>query len=212
MMIVSIRACRGVPMRKLLIVLFAVFVPIAALAQSPAELQARQLFEAGRYPDVIALGGPMAEPSVVYLAGRSQQRTGAAPAAAATFQRLADRPETDAWHFIGMSARQLIDGALDPALASAQQAVVLADTLATAHFQLGLVQAARQAWPEAAGAFDRAVERDPRMAYAHYFGALMYSRAGQPAQMAVRLEQFLRLAPEAPERPEVAQLMRTTRR
>ena len=199
-------------MRKFVLVLSAVLLPVGALAQSPAELQARQLFEAGRYPDVIALAGPMAEPAVVYMAGRSQQRTGAASEAAAVYQRLADGPDTDPWHFIGMSARQLIDGALDPALASAQQAVTIADALATAHFQLGMVQAARQAWPEAAGAFDRAVERDPRMAYAHYFGALMYSRASQPAQMAVRLEQFLRLAPEAPERPEVVQLMRTTRR
>jgi len=39
----------------------------------------------------------------------------------------------------------------------------------------------------------------------------MEYRAGRPDRMANHFEAFLRLAPEAPERPEVIQIMRTVR-
>jgi hypothetical protein len=49
------------------------------------------------------------------------------------------------------------------------------------------------------------------MAYAHYYAGLMHYRAKQPDRMAIRFERFLQLAPDAPERPEVLQIMRTIR-
>ena len=39
----------------------------------------------------------------------------------------------------------------------------------------------------------------------------MHYRANRPDRMAIHFEQFLKLAPEAPERPEVLQIMRTVR-
>jgi hypothetical protein len=39
----------------------------------------------------------------------------------------------------------------------------------------------------------------------------MHYRAKRPDRMANHFEQFLKLAPEAPERPEVIQIMRTVR-
>ena len=184
---------------------------VAAPAQSPAE-DAQRLFEAGQFSQVVALAGAEATPDVIYMAAQGSQRLGAPAEAAALYDRLIARPDADPWHAIGLSARQLLDNQLDPALASARQAVMLAGLLAETHYQLGLVQARRQAWAEAAAAFDQATELAPRMAYAYYYGGLMHSRARQPAQMAVRFEQFLRLAPEAQERPEVVQIMRTWRR
>ena len=83
--------------------------------------------------------------------------------------------------------------------------------LAEAQYQLGLVLAKRQAWAEAATAFDNAANANPANAYAHYYGGLMHYRANRPDRMANRFEQFLKLAPEAPERPEVLQIMRTVR-
>ena len=39
----------------------------------------------------------------------------------------------------------------------------------------------------------------------------MHYRANRPDRMASRFEQFLKLAPEAPERPEVLSIMKTIR-
>ena len=73
------------------------------------------------------------------------------------------------------------------------------------------VLARQQAWAEAAAEFDRAAELNPAHAYAHYYGGIMHNRANRTDQMAVHFEQFLALAPQAPERPEVLQIMRTIR-
>ena len=83
--------------------------------------------------------------------------------------------------------------------------------LPAAQYQLGLVLARRQDWREASEAFDRASDLDPANAYAHYYGGLMHYRANRPDRMANHFEQFLKLAPEAPERPEVLSIMKTIR-
>jgi len=73
------------------------------------------------------------------------------------------------------------------------------------------VLAKRQEWQAAATEFDRVTEINPSNAYAHYYGGLMHYRANRPDRMANHFEQFLKLAPEAPERPEVTQIMKTVR-
>jgi tetratricopeptide (TPR) repeat protein len=192
--------------------------PALAGAQAPPApanqetVQVRQMFEAGQHQQVIeAATAPDAQPPVLFTAGLSHQKLGAVDQARDMYRRLAELPEENAWRFIGLSAQQLLDNQNDQALASAQRAVKMSDMLADAHQQLGLVLAKRQAWREAAMAFDRASEVDPMYAYAYYYGGLTHSRANRPDLMAVRFERFLKLAPEAPERPEVLQLMRTIR-
>ena len=152
---------------------------------------------------------PDSPPDVLYTTAQSQQKLGANDQAAQTFSRLAERPEADPWHFIGLSGRQLVEGNIDAAVASARQAVAMAPDLPTAHFQLGLALARQQQWAEAAAAFDAASDRQPANAYAHYYGGMMHYRANRVDRMAVHFEQFLKLAPEAPERPEVLSIMRT---
>jgi tetratricopeptide (TPR) repeat protein len=83
--------------------------------------------------------------------------------------------------------------------------------MAEAHYQLGLVYAKRQEWPQAAAEFDRVLQINPSNGYAHYYAGLMEYRANHPDRMANHFEQFLKLAPDAPERPEVTQIMRTVR-
>ena len=72
-------------------------------------------------------------------------------------------------------------------------------------------QSGRGRFDEALPLFRRAAELNPSLAYAHYYGGLMHYRAKQPDRMATRFERFLQLAPDAPERPEVLQIMRTIR-
>jgi outer membrane protein assembly factor BamD (BamD/ComL family) len=197
-------------MTKVFATVFATLLPALLFAQDPGQIQ--RLFEAGRYQQVVEATTPGSPPDVLYTTAQSQQKMGAADQAAQTFSRLAERPEGDPWHFIGLSGRQLVEGNSGAAIASARQAVATGPALPYAHFQLGLALAREQQWAEAAAAFDAAAERQPANAYAHYYGGMMHYRANRVDQMAVRFEQFLKLAPEAPERPEVLSIMKTLQR
>jgi tetratricopeptide (TPR) repeat protein len=193
-------------MKKLACLLFV--IPVSAFAQDAG--QVRRMFEAGQFQQVVEAGGS-GDPTVLYTVAQSHQKLGAVDQAREAYGRLAALPEDDAWHFIGVSAQQLLDDQADAAVESAQRAVSMNDGMAEAHYQLGLAQAKRQDWQAAAAAFDRASQINPSLAYAHYNGGLMHYRAGRPDRMANHFEQFLKLAPDAPERPEVLQIMRTVR-
>ena len=184
-----------------------VLIPTVVLAQDPVQIQ--RLFESGKYQQVVDSTTPDSAPDVLYMTAQSQQKLGAADQAAQTFGRLAERPEADPWHFVGLSGRQLVEGNVEGATAAARQAVAMAPDLPYSHFQLGLTLARQQAWAEAAAAFDAASERQPSNAYAHYYGGMMHYRANRIDRMAVHFDQFLKIAPEAPERPEVMSIMRT---
>lgn len=190
---------------------FALFLlaPAVTFAQDASSVQ--KLFEAGRYQQVVEAAQAEASPAVQYTAAQSQLKLGAADQAREIYRQLADMPDNDAWHFIGLSGQQLLDNQLDAAEESAKRAVSLGGDLAEAHYQLGLVLAKKQDWRDGAAAFDRAAELNPSHAYAHYYGGLMHYRANRPDRMANHFEQFLRLAPDAPERPEVLQIMKTVR-
>ena len=184
-------------------------IPGVVAAQDTAEV--RRLFEAGQYQRVVEATGTEAEPAAIYTAAQSHQKLGDNDHARERYEQLAGRPEDDAWHFIGLSGQQLLADDVDNALDSARQAVALDGQRGEARYQLGLVLAKKQSWKEAAEAFDRVTDINPGNAYAHYYGGLMHYRASRPDRMAIHFEQFLRLAPEAPERPEVLQIMRTVR-
>lgn len=194
-------------MKKLLLALL--LLPSATEAQDSAEVQ--RLFEAGQYQQVVETAGAESPPAVLYTVAQSHQKLGATDQAREAYNQLAARPEDDVWHFIGKSAQQLLDDQADAALESAQHAAGMAGDLPEVHYQRGLVLAKRQEWQEAAAAFDRVAELNPSHAYAHYYAGLMHYRANRPDRMANRFEQFLKLAAEAPERPEVLQIMRTVR-
>ena len=201
-------------MNKMLYVMLFLAGSVAAFpgdSQAQGEAAVRQMFEAGRYEQVVEATADEAAPDALYVAAQSRQKLGATNEARNTYGRLAARSEADVWHFIGLSGQQLLDNQTDAALAAAERAVAMAGDLPTAHYQVGLVLAKRQNWSEAAEAFDRAAGLDPTNAYAHYYSGLMHYQSGRPDRMAIQFEQFLKLAPNAPERPEVLQIMRTVR-
>ncbi len=197
-------------MRTRLTALAILLIPTAVLAQDPGQIQ--RLFESGKYQQVVDSTTPDSPPDVLYTTAQSQQKLGANDQAAQTFSRLAERPEADPWHFIGLSGRQLVEGNPDAAIASARQAVD--DGTGTSLRALSARSCARPpaAWAEAAAEFDEVSARQPTNAYAYYYGGMMHYRASRVDQMAVHFEQFLKLAPEAPERPEVLSIMRTLQR
>jgi tetratricopeptide (TPR) repeat protein len=74
-----------------------------------------------------------------------------------------------------------------------------------------LVLEARNERPAAAEAFVKATQASPSMAYAHYHAGMNFYEAKRIDQMAVYFENFLKLAPNAPERPAVESIMKTLR-
>jgi len=196
-------------MKNILFTVVLTMAAPAAFAQDSSQVQ--KLFEAGQYQRVVDSAQPGGDPAVLYTAAQSHQKLGENDQAIETYGALASRDESDIWHFIGLSGQQLVQDDAEGALASARHAVEMDGGMAEAHYQLGLVLAKRQEWAPAAAEFDRVTEINPSNAYAHYYGGLMQYRANRPDRMANHFEQFLKLAPDAPERPEVTQIMRTVR-
>jgi tetratricopeptide (TPR) repeat protein len=195
--------------RTVATMLVAAFVPSWVLAQDPVEIQ--RLFESGRYQQIVEATTPASPPEVVYTSAHSYQKLGDRDRAIQAYAILAERPDTDWWHFVGLSGRQLLEEQVDACVASAQQAVMMAPQEAMTHFQLGLALAKQQQWAPAAAEFDAAIGIQPTMTYAYYYGGLMHYRARRMDLMGARFDEFLKLAPQASERPEVLSTMRTLR-
>jgi tetratricopeptide (TPR) repeat protein len=191
------------------IVLVALFLSSVIRAQEPSSAQ--RAFEAGNYQQVVDTAAASADPAVLFLGALSAQKLNAGDRATAFLDQLVQRPTTDAWHFVGLSAKQLVAGDSEAALGSARQATAANPSLPEASYALGLVLVNRQDWAGAAVAFDRASMLNPAFAHAFYYAGLSHYRASRPDLMAARFERFLKLAPDAPERTEVQQIMRTVR-
>ena len=196
-------------MKQAFLTVLAALCTTTAFAQSAS--QAQRQFEAGNYQQAVEGVTPDSDPALVFTAAQSYQKLGQNDQAMEAYGFLAARGEGDPWHDIGVSGQQLMNGDAGGATASARQAVAAGGSMAEAHFQLGLALAKSQNWSEAAAEFDQVTTLDAANAYAYYYGGLMHYRANRPDRMANRFERFLQLAPNAPERPEVTQIMSTIR-
>jgi tetratricopeptide (TPR) repeat protein len=204
---------------KRLLSLAIVFPLLSSTATAQDVSSIQRLFEAGKHAEVVKAAPADAPPSILFLVGLSHERLRAKDPARETFGKLASRPESDPWHFTGESAQKLVDGDIgnerewlawhEEALKLAEQGAKLGPNLMEAHYQVGRVYAAMSTWAEAAVAFDRAAELNPTFAYAHYFAGMAYFRGEVRDKMAAHFETFLKLAPEAPERTQVQNLLKS---
>lgn len=187
----------------------------AATEPSRPESAVQQLFEAGRYAQLLELvarteGLP---PTDRYLAGQAALRLKPPdPEQARTFFETLGTDDEDAWTWVGRSAIKLAERATEEAVSAAESATMLAPDSFMAHYQHGLALAAAKRWTEAASAFERATTLDPWFAYGHYHAGMAYYQVKRFDRMVNFLERFIKLAPEAPERPAVESLLRTVRR
>ena len=184
-------------------------VSIAGAAQDAPQ----KLFESGKYQEAIdaVRAQPEAPPDQVYLRALAHRKLGQNEEAKQAFGALAGAAEGSAWREIGQSGTALVDGNLDGAQASASKAVEVDGNSAPARYQLGVVESARDNQAQAADAFAKAAELDPQMAYAHYEAGMAFYKIKRVDRMAVYFENFLKLAPDAPEKPAVQSIMRTVR-
>ena len=185
------------------------------LAAGQTVADVRQLYDAGRYQEVVRAAGQVAAETdkasrMQFLAAQSLAKLKDDDGARRTYARLAESGEP-AWGAIGKSAVQVIDRQLDEALASANQAVGQSGSVPEAHYQRGVVLMTRKDYGDAAGAFAKAAQLDPTFAAAYYYAGLANSRIKRIDLTANNFEIFVKLAPNAPERPEVESVLRTIR-
>ena len=195
--------------------LMAVLVMVTVLApvQQQPEVTPKKLFESGKYQEAIdnIKAQTDAPKDLIYLRALAHRKLNQNDEAKETFNALGAGAEENAWKSIGASGAALIDGNMNDADAAAKKAVELDGNSPQAQYQLGLVESARNNQPAAAAAFAKAAELDPQMAYAHYEAGMAFYKAKKVDRMAVYFENFLKLAPDAPEAPAVKSIMKTVR-
>ena len=146
----------------------------------------------------------------VGLARQSSLRLGQRDEAARQFAQLPQVGGNPAWQTVSDLALELLRD--DPAeLDRARTAAEAFPGDPFVQYELGLAHVRRNDISAAAQAFDRATQADPRFAYAYYSSGLAYDRLNRTDLAIARLEIFERLAPDAPERPEVSSILRTVR-
>jgi len=192
----------------LIALLLSISVAVAAQDATP-----QKLFESGKYQEAAdaVKAQPDAPPDQVYLRALAHRKLGQNEEAKQAFGALAGAAEGSVWREIGQSGTALVDGNVDGALAAATKAAEIDGNSAPARYQLGVVESARDNQAQAAEAFARAAELDPQMAYAHYEAGMAFYKIKRVDRMAVYFENFLKLAPDAPEKPAVQSIMRTVR-
>ena len=189
--------------------LMAVAAWLGAGVSINAQEEARKLFESGQFQAVVEKTPADAPAEMQYVKGLAHLKLNQIDPAKDAFRLL--ESGGDAWRSTGNAALALIDGNRDAALEAARAAVEQNAGLWAAHYQLGLVLEARAENPAAADAFVKATEANPQIAYAHYNAGMNFYKASRVDRMAVYFENFLKLAPDAPERPAVESIMRTVR-
>lgn len=183
----------------------------AADARAQEAMTPQQLFDAGRYQDVLHAIPQGAGDDARFLAAQSHLRLSQPDEAKARLQELGGGDENNAWTYIGRAGVAQVDGDFPGSEAAARRAVELNGALAEAHYQLGQSLYAASNWSAAADAFAQAAQLSPGYAYAHYFAGQSFYRAKRVDRMAQHFEYFLKLAPAAPERSQVDAVMRTVR-
>ena len=170
----------------------------------------RKLYDAGQYQQVI--GASAEDPRVLFLRAQSYEKLSLSNEAGQVYTQLAGRPEPDPWREVGRSAVALMSSDPAGALEAANQAIALDGALPEAYFQQGIALNARQDLAGSAAAFQKASDLDPTWAYAHYYAGLAYSKVKRIDLTERHFQAFLRLAPQAPERPGVQSILRTLNR
>ena len=213
------------------IVVFTLVTVVPAAGQAPPP-SPQQLFEAGQYdPAIQAItnaraqgGGGLAE---AFLAGHVFIRQNLNDQAKGEFAKLVASADP-IWKQVGESSIAAVDGDFDRAIDLATQAVNAANAAQAAaagappdpavqirdfhaFYQLGLARSRRDDWQGAFDAFDRSATLNPGFAYAHYYAGMAASRIQRLDRVGISLEQFLQLAPNAPERPAVMSVLQALR-
>ncbi|MEQ1760187.1 MAG: hypothetical protein ABL986_17865 [Vicinamibacterales bacterium] len=186
--------------------------PVEATPSAPASSAPVQvLFESGRDAEVVSRTSSPSVPSDdVWFGAQSLLRVGQRAEAIEQFRRLRDTAQSDGFRRAADVALARLNDQPD-ALSIAQEAAAASPNDPFVQFEAGIVFSFRGDHAQAARAFDAAVNASPMLAYAYYHSGLAYGQIERPDMTITRLEVFVRLAPLAPERPQVESILRSAR-
>jgi len=100
-------------------------------------------------------------------------------------------------------------GRAQEAEAAPAQAQENAEETAEAYRTRGIALLKEGKNEEAAAQLSKAIEIDPKDAYAHYYYGMVNSKLGKKDLMVKHYQNFLKLAPDAPEAPRVRALLKS---
>jgi tetratricopeptide (TPR) repeat protein len=110
----------------------------------------------------------------------------------------ADPEDASAQYFLGASLiRQKKD--YDAARKALKAAADAGYDAAMVEFQTGLSYLLQEKWQQAKDAFDKVEKSEPRFAHLYYYRALAWDKLKRTDMLLNDLDQFVKLAPDAPE-------------
>lgn len=200
-----------------IVALVVALVPLQAEAQKKRKKKPKNndgvdivaLYQKGSYGEAAAAGDERraagkASAEELYVVGLAYQALNNNGSATSAYVALVEsRPEEDAWHWVGESARALVVGDVGVAMSASARALEIDGGNKYAHYQRGLALSHQHAYQPAAEAFVRLLEIDGNFAYGHYYAALSYYQVRSLVAATNHFERFLELAPDAPERIQV---------
>jgi tetratricopeptide (TPR) repeat protein len=193
------------------LVLGVVAVWSAALTAHELQESVQKLLERGALQEAIDRAASESDNvESTYLAAQALLKMDSNAAAEERYSRLRETGD-DAWKAIGESGAKLLAGDLNGAMEAADRAVQANGDNPYAHYQLGLVAAKQNNFKRATEAFSRAAELRSDFAYAHFYAGQAAQRLKLTAKMAEHFQNFVRLAPDAPERQAVQAILRSLR-
>jgi tetratricopeptide (TPR) repeat protein len=86
-----------------------------------------------------------------------------------------------------------------PARTSLDKARASGFDAASVDYYVGLSYAFEQNWEKAKESFDKVLTRDERFAYAYFYRGMVWEKLGRKDNMLVDMDQFVKLAPSAPD-------------
>ena len=189
--------------RRTFIIAAALVAVSASRTRSPSKTRASRL-RRRRLPAGGGCRRRQPDPRLVFLAAQSQQKLRRPDDARHAYERLAARPAADPWSAIGRSAIALLAGDAAGGVQQADQAVAGGPSIAEAHLQRGLALSAAQNMGDAAAAFQKASDLDPTCRRALLRRDRLLEGSNAPTSPRRTSRRSLKLAPQAPERGEVA--------
>jgi tetratricopeptide (TPR) repeat protein len=198
-------------LNRSVLVLGVVAVWSAALTAHELQESVQKLLERGALQEAIDRAASESDNvESTYLAAQALLKMDSNAAAEERYSRLRETGD-DAWKAIGESGAKLLAGDLNGAMEAADRAVQANGDNPYAHYQLGLVAAKQNNFKRATEAFSRAAELRSDFAYAHFYAGQAAQRLKLTAKMAEHFQNFVRLAPDAPERQAVQAILRSLR-
>lgn len=187
-----------------------------ALTLNPADTDVVALLgvylnEAGRFKEAIAVleayaGKPDADVEVLVAYGMNLAGAGRGPEAIAAFERVRALDPSNAMALVNIGTVHLMAGGADQAAAFFRQALAANPNLARAHNSLGVIAAQAGRYDEAVAEWRRAVELEPAESQTLFNLGTLLVRMGRPAEARDYLARYLRVAPPATDRADIARV------